>query len=55
MPEEKKKETQIKDFEGYQITTFKLRGKATKLGPTTWLRASARCRAKNAKAFPRPR
>src|SRR5439155_1256064 len=32
LPEEKKKETQIKDFEGYQITTFKLRGKATKVG-----------------------
>jgi HEAT repeat protein len=32
LPEEKRKETSIADFEGYQITTFKLRGKATKLG-----------------------
>ena len=32
MPEEKRKETEVTDFEGYLITTFKLRGKATKLG-----------------------
>src|SRR5262249_14128738 len=38
LPEEKRKETSIADFEGYQITTFKLRGKATKLG---YLRGTA--------------
>ncbi len=32
LPEAKKKETDIKDFEGYVLTTFQLRGKATKLG-----------------------
>jgi hypothetical protein len=32
LPEEKKKETDVKDFEGHQVTTFRLRGKATKLG-----------------------
>jgi hypothetical protein len=32
LPQEKKKEVEIKDFEGYQVNTFKLRGKATKLG-----------------------
>ncbi len=32
LPEEKGKETDIKDFEGHVLTTFKLRGKATKLG-----------------------
>ena len=32
LPEDKKKETDIKDFEGHMLTTFKLRGKATKLG-----------------------
>jgi hypothetical protein len=32
LPEEKKKETDVKDFEGHVLTTFKLRGRATKLG-----------------------
>ncbi len=32
LPEGKKNETEIADFEGWQITTFRLRGKATKLG-----------------------
>jgi hypothetical protein len=32
LPEAKRKETEIKDFAGHQLTTFKLRGKATKLG-----------------------
>ncbi|MGF1581205.1 MAG: DUF4132 domain-containing protein [Gemmataceae bacterium] len=32
LPKDKKKETAINDFEGYMITTFQLRGKATKLG-----------------------
>jgi HEAT repeat protein len=32
LPEEKKKETDVTDFEGYLLTTFQLRGKATKLG-----------------------
>jgi hypothetical protein len=32
LPEDKKKETEVKDFEGQLLTTFKLRGKATKLG-----------------------
>jgi hypothetical protein len=32
LPESKKNETDIKDFVGHQLTTFKLRGKATKLG-----------------------
>jgi hypothetical protein len=32
LPEDKKKETDVKDFEGHQVTTFRLRGKATKLG-----------------------
>jgi hypothetical protein len=32
LPEEKRKETDVTDFEGYLLTTFQLRGKATKLG-----------------------
>jgi HEAT repeat protein len=32
LPEAKKKETDITDFEGHVLTTFKLRSKATKLG-----------------------
>jgi HEAT repeat protein len=32
LPEEKRKETDLTDFEGYLLTTFQLRGKATKLG-----------------------
>lgn len=32
LPEAKAKETSITDFEGHMLTTFKLRGKATKLG-----------------------
>ena len=32
LPEEKKKETEIKDFEGYGMTNYQLRGKITKLG-----------------------
>lgn len=32
LPEGKKNETDVKDFEGHVLTTFKLRGKATKLG-----------------------
>jgi hypothetical protein len=38
LPEDKGKTTEIKDFEGYMLTTFKLRGRATKLG---WLRGDA--------------
>lgn len=34
LSDERKKETELKDFEGHCITTFKLRGKATKLGYT---------------------
>jgi HEAT repeat protein len=32
LPEEKKKETDVTDFRGHLLTTFQLRGKATKLG-----------------------
>jgi hypothetical protein len=32
LPDDKKNETDVKDFEGHMLTTFKLRGKATKLG-----------------------
>ena len=32
LPEARKKDTDVKDFEGHVLTTFKLRGKATKLG-----------------------
>ncbi len=32
LPEAKKKETEIKDFQGYEIGTFQIRGKMTKLG-----------------------
>jgi hypothetical protein len=32
LPDEKKKETEILDFRGHGLTTFQLRGKATKLG-----------------------
>jgi hypothetical protein len=32
LPEDKQKETEITDFEGHRLTTFQLRGKATKLG-----------------------
>jgi hypothetical protein len=32
LPEERKKETDILDFQGHMLTTFKLRGKANKLG-----------------------
>ena len=32
LPDAKTNETEINDFEGWQITTFRLRGKATKLG-----------------------
>ena len=32
LPADRQKETEIKDFEGHTLTTFKLRGKATKLG-----------------------
>lgn len=28
----RKKETDLKDFKGHMLTTFKLRGRATKLG-----------------------
>jgi hypothetical protein len=38
LPEDKRKATEIKDFEGYMLTTFKLRSRATKLG---WLRGDA--------------
>jgi hypothetical protein len=32
LPEAKKSEAEVNDFEGHQVTTFRLRGKATKLG-----------------------
>jgi Domain of unknown function (DUF4132) len=32
LPEGKRKETDVKDFEGHALTTFRLRAKATKLG-----------------------
>lgn len=32
LPADKKNNTQIKDFEGHMLSTFKLRGKATRLG-----------------------
>lgn len=32
LPESKKKDTEVKDFEGHCITTYKLRSKATKMG-----------------------
>jgi hypothetical protein len=32
LPEAMRKETEVKDFEGHGITTYRLRGKATKLG-----------------------
>jgi Domain of unknown function (DUF4132) len=32
LPDDKKNETDVKDFEGHMLRTFKLRGKATKLG-----------------------
>jgi hypothetical protein len=32
LPEARKKETDVEDFQGHMLTTFKLRGKATKLG-----------------------
>jgi HEAT repeat protein len=32
LPEEKQKETDVTDFEGHAVTTFRLRGKANKLG-----------------------
>lgn len=32
LPENKKNDTDVKDFEGHVLTTFKMRGKATKLG-----------------------
>ena len=36
-PDDKAKETEIRDYEGHMLTTFQLRGKATKLG---WVRGS---------------
>jgi hypothetical protein len=38
LAEDQRKATEIKDFEGYGLTTFKLRGRATKLG---WVRGEA--------------
>lgn len=32
LPDAKKKDTVLKDFEGHRLTTFQMRGKATKLG-----------------------
>jgi hypothetical protein len=32
LPEAKRKETEVKDFEGHGLRTFQMRGKATKLG-----------------------
>ena len=34
LPEERKSETEVKDFEGHMLEAFKLRGKATSLGYT---------------------
>ncbi len=38
LPEDQRKATEIEDFEGHVLTTFKLRGRATKLG---WVRGEA--------------
>jgi hypothetical protein len=52
LPEGKKDETEINDFEGHVLTTFQLRGKATKLG---YLRGEAEdggCFTRYRKPFP---
>jgi hypothetical protein len=52
LPDSKKKETDVKDYEGHVLTTFKLRGRATKLGYVRGEAEDAGCFYLYRKPFP---